>query len=242
MSPGTLREGRPALASRRSPALSLFMKIVPLYWILFSIGLMSALGNPVWANPVSVPPSRATLVGETVSVRLLADRAAVTAVYHFSGSQSTVRKRVYFPLFAAKAADPIAVLSGSSLELQVDDKIVGIAEPCEAPFQFSDMPQDADVYWFVAELEPLIAEAGVASFGDFMLRATYVQPLVHGRFYYIPLIRGLEPTRGAARSWNYQMLARAQNRMPMVSSKSDYEPLEDAVVIYLKNGELVSLE
>jgi hypothetical protein len=194
--------------------------------LLFST-LILLFSSAARANPVAMSPIRAVLIGETVSVRILADRAAVTAVYQFSAGDSRVRKRVFFPLFAAKGQDPISVLAGSSL----NEKIAGIAEPCEPPVTFSDMPADADVYWFAADLDPLVAEAEPDGEGPFVLRATFVQPLVHGRFYYIPLIRGLQQVRDLARAWNYQLLARAQSRMPMVSSKSDYEPLDDAVVV-----------
>lgn len=45
------------------------------------------------------------------------------------------------------------------------------------------------------------------------------------------------------RAWRCQLLARTAERMPKVMSRaSDYEPLEDAVVVYLRNGELVELE
>ncbi len=70
-----------------------------------------------------------------------------------------------------------------------------------------------------------------------------MQSLIRGKFFYLPVISGYRLVEHNPRAWRYQLLARTAVRMPKVVSRaSDYEPLEDAVVVYLRNGELVELE
>lgn len=187
---------------------------------------------------------KATLVGETVSVHLRKNTAVVTAVYEFRRGESPGGKRlVYFPMFSTEAADPMAVLQRSDLAFEVDGKAAGVAEPCAAPRQIVGLPAGVSVVWFAADLDALRdpSESDAES-ASTTLRASYVQPLIRGRFYYLPLIAGYELLDQGTRAWPYQLHARGATRMPRVAPGLDYEPLGDIVVVYLKDGQFVVLD
>ncbi len=119
------------------------------YALLFAV--TAAHGNPVIMQ--------ATLIGETVSVRMAKDVARVTAVYQFGDGVASAAKRVYFPIFAAESADPIAVLRRSGLELEFNGEPAGEAVPCEPPHAIEGLPRDVRVCWFAADIDELHAAA-----------------------------------------------------------------------------------
>ncbi len=186
---------------------------------------------------------RAKLAGETVNVRILNDSAVVTAIFEFEQWITRDEKVVYFPIFAADIDDPLRVLARAKVELEVGGKKVGTAVPCKAPRVFDKLPGGVRAYWFVANLDDLVADSEVDYAAQVVMKVTYVQALLHGRFYYLPVITGHESTGLEKRSWQYQMHARSAERMIRIrSEKSDYEQLDDALVVYLRDGEIVELE
>ena len=192
------------------------------------------------ANPVALQPLRATLVGETVSVMLLKGSANVTAIYEFSPGANSRPKQIFFPVFADAPDDPAKVLLRSGLDFEVDGQSLGLAVPCAAPIEVLDLPPNVQIFWFTAEVETLVSTSDAP--GQFRLKAHYVQPLINGRFFYIPLISGYDTVHKNDRPWRYQLHAYTSSRMPQVTSTSDYEPMGNAVTVYLKNGELVQLQ
>jgi hypothetical protein len=187
----------------------------------------------------------AKLAGETVSVRLAQGSAVVTAVFEYESWQTRDSKVVYFPLFAEEGQNAMSVLARSSLELVIDGKKVGIPTPCEDPRGIKSDPKTANIFWFSANLDDLFNDAteGPVEIHDpFIIRARYVQPLVHGSFFYLPVIAGYAEVL-PHRLWKYQMFARSTSRqIKVVSKATDYESLESDIVLYLKDREIIELQ
>jgi hypothetical protein len=98
------------------------------------------------------------------------------------------------------------------------------------------------VTWFSADVDAL-AEQSNETEPLILLRATYTQSLIQGKFYYVALISGYDLVENQPRAWRYQLHAHTTSRVPKVGSKgTDYEPLGDALTVYLRDGELVQLE
>jgi hypothetical protein len=195
---------------------------------------------------------KAKLAGETVYVQLTKDSARVTAVFEFEQLQTKDGLIVYFPIFSNAADDPIRVLADSRFELSVGDKTVNFAKPCPAPEWTKDIKTDHRICWFTANIGDLIfyqddKSVVVETNESTVIRFSYTQPLIHGRFYYLPVIPGASVPdwdwNKNRYSWNYQMFARSGLRVTDVSSKGTlYEPLEDSVVVYLKDREIVEIQ
>lgn len=186
---------------------------------------------------------RAKLAGETVQVRLSEGTAAVTAIFDFEELWTRDEKVIYFPIFSADSDDPIRVLAETKFELEIDRKNAGVALPCEAPRAFAKAPSGTRVCWFVVNLDKVVTDAEFYSDRPLIVKFTYFQPLVHKKFYYLPVITGYDDLGRKKRTWQFQMHARSPNRMVRVlSTGTDYEQLDDGLIVYLKNGELVELE
>jgi hypothetical protein len=182
---------------------------------------------------------KAKLAGETVYARLSKESASVTAVFEFEEWFTQDAKIVYFPVFATEAVDPITVLSRAEIEFEVGDKKVGVASPCEAPKGLKQALAGAHIYWFSANLNDLVDGAELESSGRTIVRFSYSQPLISGRFYYLPIIAG--SSDGAA-SWKYQMLVRSESKPVRVTSKgTEFYQLADVVSVYLKDREIVEI-
>jgi len=185
----------------------------------------------------------AKLAGETVSVRLLGNSAVVTATFQFQDWMTKDQKIIYFPIFASDA-DPLRVLATAKFELEITGKKIGTALPCEPPSRkFQHLPKGIRVFWYGTKFDELVDEGDMNSSNyPLVVKATYVQPLIAGKFYYLPVITGMT-NDAEKRSWNYQMHARSAVKMIRVeSSDSDYSVLGDAVTVYLRDGEVVILE
>jgi hypothetical protein len=205
---------------------------------VFAFFLLAA--PAVWAN-VYLP--NAKLVGETVQVRLLADSAVVTAAFEFDDWITSDAKRLYIPLFAREGDDPIDVLSRARLDLVIRGKEAGLATPCKAPRAVGEHPTGVKVFWFVLNLDEFEKELVFLNDAPLVVRVTYHQPLLGGRFYYLPVIPGFESKEKERRSWSYQLFARCSAHVIRVfSPEPDYERYEDGVVWYLRDGQLVVLE
>lgn len=193
-----------------------------------------------WGN-VRVP--KATLAGETVYVRLGRDSADVTAVFAFEYYWYTKdAKIVYFPLFAPDGVAPIKVLERAKIEFEVADQKVVVASPCPAPPGMMDTWQGSRIHWFAVNLEYAVESDKLDNKTDNILICfSYSQPLIGGRFYYLPIIPRESPRSDG--SWAYQMLVRsAAKPVVVVSEKTDYIRLADTIVVYLKHGEVVEIQ
>jgi hypothetical protein len=180
----------------------------------------------------------AKLAGESVSVRVLKDEARVTAVFEFEDLITRDAKKVYFPIFAADGADPGKILARAGFELEIRGKKLGTAFPCEAPEKFRKKTSDPRVYWFVADIDDLVEAAEIELHPRMIIRVSYSQPLIDGRFHYLPVIVGQDDREN--RSWRYQMVVRSNlHIMEVVSKGTDYEQIAEGVVVYLKDGETV---
>jgi hypothetical protein len=186
---------------------------------------------------------KAKLSGETVYVRLVKDTAAVTAIFEFDEWETRDDKLIYFPMFATGSEDPVKVLARADFELEIGGKKIGIATPCAPPRKFRDIPSGPKILWFAANLDLLIGDTAVDINQRVIVRASYVQPLIQGVFYYLPVIAGQsDDLDREKRSWRYQMHARSTLRITTVlSKKSDFEQLGDSVVVFLKDGEIVEV-
>jgi hypothetical protein len=205
---------------------------------LLTIALL--FGTSAQAN-VYVP--RAKLAGETVKVRLSGDSAIVTAVFEFEERITRDAKVVYFPIFATDTNDPLQVRARAKFEIEIGGRKTGIAMPCKSPREFGKPPSGVRACWFVANLDDLIDDSEKPSEGRIALKATYVQPLLRGTFYYLPVMSGHVVPGGEERSWQYQMHARSPSHLIRVQSKGiDSEEMDDGIVVYLKDGELVELQ
>ena len=193
--------------------------------------------------PANVYVPNAKLAGETVSARLSADSAVVTAVFQFDEWLTKDEQVIYFPIFASDT-DPLRVLATAKFELEITGKKIDTALPCEPPpRKFQHLPKGIRVFWYSTKFNELVDTKDMNS-SDYPLvvKATFVQPLIAGKFYYLPVITG-KTSDPEKRSWNYQMHARSAVKMIRVgSSQSDYSVLGDAVTVYLRDGEVVILE
>jgi hypothetical protein len=193
--------------------------------------------------PANLYTPNAKLAGETVSVRLLADSAIVTAVFQFADWWTKDDKVIYFPIFAADS-DPLRVLAAAKFELQIEGKKIDTAFPCDAPpREFKNLPKNVRVFWYSMKLDESLVFEDIYSFENPpVIKATYIQPLIAGKFYYLPVITGATQD-SEKRAWNYQMHARSAVKMIRVGSlHPDYLVLGDAVTVYLRDGEVVILE
>ena len=188
---------------------------------------------------------KAKLAGETVFVHITKEAAVVTAVFEFDDWITLDAKVVYFPIFTNASDDPIQILAHADFALEVDGKKLGVAAPCETPTRFGKLPKNPRISWYAANLDELIdnAKAEVDFNRRIIVRLSYTQPLIHGRFYYLPVVIGSADPDKEKRSWNYQMLAHSNLKILQVLSKQvDYEQLGNGVVVYLKDTEIVVIQ
>jgi len=173
---------------------------------------------------------KAKLAGETVYVRLAKEAAIVSAVFEFEDWFTRDAKIVYFPIYANETDDPIQVLARAEFALDVGGTKLGVATPCEAPERFKKMPANPRVCWYSVNLDHVIEPETVDFDGRVAVRLTYTQPLIRGRFYYLPAIIGHGELDQKTRPWRYQMLARSSARVVQVLSKgTDYEQFGDSI-------------
>ena len=183
----------------------------------------------------------AKLAGESVHVRLLKETAEVTAVFEFDEWITRDAKVLYFPIFSADAIDPLKLLARTGLTLEIQGRKIGIPAPCAPPDKFKKLSGSPRVCWFAANLEELAEQWNEEAYARIFVKVIYAQPLIQGSFYYLPVIVG-SSDKSESRSWRYQMLVHSETRIARVTSKTtDYEQLADAVVVYLKDGNLVEV-
>jgi hypothetical protein len=210
------------------------MKFAPrLVSLLFAVA--SASANPV------ISKAKAVLVGETVHVKMLEDAAIVRGVFEFEDWLPGDGTTVYVPIFAEKASEAAQLLAQTGLELEVDGKRLGPASPCDVPAGVALPANIPRIFWFAADLDILIDDRESIASRRCVLKVSYSQPLIRGRFYYLPILAG-ESSEGNKRRWNYQMIIQATTRIPQVLSKhSDFEQLGSNLVIYLRNRSIVEV-
>jgi len=208
-----------------------------IHQILFGVLLVSASarGNVYWP--------KAKLAGEIVQVHMLNDVARVTAIFEFEEQVTADAKIIYFPIFALDNDGPVQVLTNAEFELDANDKTQGIATPCPTPERFRKIKFTPRVCWFAADIDELTAQPGIHAVERVVIRASYTQPLIHGRFYYLPVIVGAVDHNKDRRQWNYQMYVYSGSRVTQVLSEgTDYEQLGDSVVVFLRDGEIVEIK
>jgi hypothetical protein len=209
------------------------MKKIPSLIIALSLAA-SAMAN------IYVP--KATLVGESVHVRLSNDVGRVTAVFQFEDWYTRDGNVAYFPVFGDVNATPVQILASSGLEFELDGKRLSIAEPCEAPARFRQLARDPRIHWFSADLDSVFSDDADCG-TPLVIKMTYSQPLIGGRFYYLPVIARGESPKKDGRDWCFQMIALSGVRPVRVLSKpTDFERMGDGVAIFLKDGEVVELQ
>jgi hypothetical protein len=186
---------------------------------------------------------KAKLAGETVQVILDATNAEVSAIFEFEDWMTLDEKIVYFPIFGYPTSNAIQVLTEAKFELEAADKKLHIALPCEPPERFKDLSKTYNIHWYSVNLDHLF-EGEVPSVGhNSIIKFRYIQPLIAGKFHYLPVIIGRSNYETSARAWQYQMHVRSFIKVPQVlSMKSSYERLGDSVVVYLKHGEIVEIQ
>ena len=157
---------------------------------------------------------RATLVGETVDVNLVRDSASVNAIFEFEGGIENAENVVYFPLFAEAGGNPVHVLSVAHFELTIADKLVVGAVPSEAPAGFKEFTKThPGIFWYATNLDDLAADLGMKNGCRYTVRFNYSQPLINGKFYYLPILIGSDLS---TRNWKYQMRVHSISRVPQV--------------------------
>jgi hypothetical protein len=184
----------------------------------------------------------AKLAGETVYARLTNESARVTAVFEFEEWMTRDAKILYFPIYANDADTPVQALAHSDFELEVGDRKLGVAEPCEAPERFKNISRSPRIYWYSVNLEHVVDFESVDFNSRISIKMTYTQPLIHGKFYYLPVIIAHADLNDKSRPWKYQMFARSNMRVVQVLSKgTDFEQFGDAVSVYLRDGDVVEI-
>jgi hypothetical protein len=182
---------------------------------------------------------KARLAGESVYVRLSSESGRVTGVFEFEDWITRDKKVVYFPVFGSPASEPFTVLSQAEIEFEVHGKKVGIAMPCETPAGMKQSVAGARIFWFAANLDDSVDIEALNSGDRMVVRFSYTQRLIKGRFYYLPIIPGQavdEP------SWRYQMFVRSESRVVRVTSKdTDSFSLADGVVVHLKDRSILEV-
>ena len=168
---------------------------------IFSL-LLLLLATSASAN-LYVP--KAKLAGETVQVLLDATSAEVQAVFEFEDWMTLDDKIIYFPVFGYSESDPAKVLAEAKFELEVAEKKLNVALPCEPPERFKDLSKANHIYWFSVNLDHLF-EDEVWPFGNSpTVKLRYIQPLIDNKFCYLPVIIGKVGNTDTARAWQYQM-------------------------------------
>jgi hypothetical protein len=171
--------------------------------------------------------------------------AVVSAVFEYESWQTRDAKVAYFPLFADAGQDSTSVLARSSIVLEINGRKVGIPAPCEDPRGVKGESKNAKIFWFSANLDELFEDTVEGPFeidGSFILRVRYIQPMIRGSFYYLPVIAGYSEIL-PKRSWKYQMFARSADRpIKVVSKATEHEQLESDLVLYLNDREIVELK
>jgi len=179
------------------------------------------------------------MAGETVYARVGKQAATVTAAFEFEDWETRDEKFVYFPVFAEEGAEPLHVLAHADIEFEIDGKKGGVPAPCEAPIKSKSALPGIRVFWFAASLDDLVGGEFIGDY-RFIVRLSYSQPLIGGRFYYLPVIVG--QSREMTDSWKYQMIVRSELRPVRLISASESQALLDLVTVHLKDGEIVSIE
>lgn len=195
--------------------------------------------SAAWAAAnVYVP--KAKLAGETVSALLIEDTANITAVFQFEEWVTKDEKIAYFPIFSTDT-DPVKALAKARFEFRIGDK-TGSAVPCEAPRSIAKLPNGVRVFWYAINFDDLIEDFDQSgTLYPISIRVSYLQPLIGRRFFYLPSIAGFAISE-EARSWPFQLHARAAGRSLRVISASDFESLGDSITVYLRDEALVVLE
>lgn len=210
--------------------------IMRIFALVFVV-LLGGLGPVARAN-FYVP--RARLIGETVHVRLLKDVAEVTAVFEFEGWETSDDKILYLPLFAGPTVSPTRLLGDAGLQLTFNGQNAGQAAPCPAPERLRAAAPGRRVLWFAVHVDDLLPDSA-AEVPPVVIKASYLQPLIGGHFFYLPVIAGQSKT-GDRRAWSYQLHVHSPTHVTqLVSQGVDHEPLSDGLVIYLRDGEVVDV-
>jgi hypothetical protein len=199
--------------------------------LIFLTMVSLACGN------VYVPDSK--VVGEALSVLITKESALVQGVFDFNDWMTKDEKVFYLPIYAPEDMEPTRLLAIAKVEVEVAGKSVERITPCAAPSGFGQLRHARRVQWFCWRVT-LDDVDQVVTFGP-RIRVSYTQPLINGRFYYLPVIKGAP--RGEGRGWAYQMHVRGASRLShMVSEKIDHEVFGSVLTVFLKDGEEVEVQ
>lgn len=191
--------------------------------------------------PATIYVPTAKLTGESVYVRIRDDVGSVAAVFNFDHWETSSAKTIYFLIYARPGLDPAGLLAQSSPEIVTDEIPAStLPMPCEPPARTPSDPPGAHAYWYCLNVEDLFGDkpAEVVRSG-IIVRLRYKQPLIKGRFYYLPIIPGQTPGDS---SWPCQMVIRADQRLVRVTSRdTEFYALDDVVVVHLKDRQIVEL-
>jgi hypothetical protein len=187
------------------------------------------------------------MTGETVDIDLGRDGAEVRAVFGYRRASKVSSDEVYFPLFGSSQEDPVRVLARSNAELYFNGEAAAPATPCPVPPGFNKLAfAGLTLFWFKVDIAELVAEykrAKNAPPDKLEIELHYFQPLIGGRFYFLPTMGPPDPRPWRAREWSFQMHVHSPLRIPRVLSKqTDHQRLGNQEIIYLKSCELVELE
>jgi len=189
------------------------------------------------------PFPKSKIVGQSVYVALGKEAATVTVVFEINTWETSDTKIVYFPIFAQDGMDPIKILAQSRFEFEVGEIKNEAAVPCAAPPGMMKTWNGYHIYWFAINIGEVL-EAGELDWLDSdgaLVRFTYTQSLLGGRFYYLPLIPHEYPA--SDRLWQYHMIVRAAHKpVAVVSKKTDYCRLADVVIVYLRSAVVTEIE
>lgn len=190
------------------------------------------------ANPVFIGDGPDRMVGETVTVRLLSDTGEVSGSYAFEPYWWGERPRtLYVPVFAADSDDPVKTFEQTKMEVYVNGYPSQLPMPCDPPKEFEPPAVAPKIVWFSTSLAFLID-------GDIppehpTIQVRYSQPLIEGKFYYLPIITGADPVARKADPLFIMRIHSSKGLPLLLSESTEFERRDDHLVLYLKNQELV---
>lgn len=180
------------------------------------------------------PPESGTLRGETVYADVGPDQTRIEAVYDISDFPRAA-DGVLLPVFAAADDDPDAVLLSAAVSASLDGTELKRISLAANPGGGPALPADLRIVWIRIETR--------AVFGDSIIRVSYRQRHIGGRFYY--LAQSIPDRLGGppGRDWRFSLLARASSgKVAFSAGSSEWERLGDVLVVYLRRDQIVSLE
>jgi hypothetical protein len=199
--------------------------------------------QPTQTNPAKplnagrTADATASVAGESVYVRLSDLAGEVDGTLELSSTS----KEVLVPVFAEAKTRAATVVKETRLRVLLDDIEFSEITPAAAPFAVPGLPPDVKVVWLAATVAPADA-ARLAEATGTTLRVSYRQPLLHDRFFYLPVIAPGHERASAKRNWPFQMFVRSTDRLlAPPEPPADSQHLGDILVVYLRDRQLVEL-